>query len=156
MTLGKVRYARGGTKWRNGQWRATPPEGFIGDRPGRSRVDKRGHGGLAEPQPPSRRGTPAADTYSQRRLGSAMNGAYGGVTRPALRTVPDEPDQVPRLNRFREEHPGVAIGAGSGWWQALVPEANGETVVTRYTLRALLDKLDELLSGKPDKAQVPR
>ncbi len=67
-----------------------------------------------------------------------------GVTRPALSPVPDEPDQVPRLNRFRDDHPGVAIRAGLGYWQALVPERNGETVITRYRLKELLDKLDTL------------
>jgi hypothetical protein len=35
----------------------------------------------------------------------------------------------------------VAIGAGYGWWQARIPEQNGETVITRYRLRELLDKL---------------
>lgn len=62
-----------------------------------------------------------------------------------VRLVPDEQDQVLRLSRFCQDHPGVAIGAGNGWWQARIPEPNGEIVTTRYTLRALLDKLDELL-----------
>ena len=66
-----------------------------------------------------------------------------------LRLVPDEYDQVLRLNRFREDHPAVVIGAGNGWWQALIPEPNGEIVTTRFTLRALLDKLDELLNVDP-------
>ena len=35
--------------------------------------------------------------------------------------------------------PAVVIGVGNGWWQALIPEPNGEIVTTRYTLRALLD-----------------
>lgn len=70
-----------------------------------------------------------------------------GLTRPALRLVPDEPDQVMRLARFREANPRVVIGAGRGWWQAVIPEANGEQVITRYTLRELLNKLDELTSG---------
>jgi hypothetical protein len=69
------------------------------------------------------------------------------LTCPALRMVPDEPDQVPRLARFREAHPGAVIRAGDGWWQAIIPEADGERVVTRYTLRELLDKLDELTGG---------
>jgi hypothetical protein len=38
----------------------------------------------------------------------------------------------------------VLVGAGPGFWQAVIPEADGERVVTRYTLRQLLDKLDEL------------
>jgi hypothetical protein len=69
-----------------------------------------------------------------------------------LRLVPDERDQLPRLGRFRQRHPGVIIGAGEGWWQARIPEPNGEIVTTRYTLRALLDKLDELLSSNPGDA----
>lgn len=70
-----------------------------------------------------------------------------GLARPALRLVPDEPDQVMRLARFREAHPGVVIGAGRGWWQAVIPEANGEQVITRYTLHELLDRLDEMTGG---------
>ena len=67
-----------------------------------------------------------------------------GHTCPARRLVPDELEQVMRLARFRQAHPGVMVGAGRGWWQAVIPEPNGEQVVTRYTLRALRDKLDEL------------
>jgi hypothetical protein len=70
-----------------------------------------------------------------------------GPTRPGLRPVPDEPDQVRRLNRLRDEHPGITIGAGVGYWQAVVPATNGETVLTRYLLRDLLDKLDDVLGS---------
>ena len=38
------------------------------------------------------------------------------IVRLTLRVVPDEPDQVPRLARFRAEHPGVAIREGLGYW----------------------------------------
>jgi hypothetical protein len=62
---------------------------------------------------------------------------------------PDDWDQLWRLSQFRQLHPGVVIGAGEGWWQARIPEPHGEIVTTRYTLRALLDKLDELLSTNP-------
>jgi hypothetical protein len=66
----------------------------------------------------------------------------------ALGIAPDEPDQEIRLGRFREEHPDVIIGDGGfGTWQARVPESHGETVITRYTLRELLDKLGELIAG---------
>ena len=75
-----------------------------------------------------------------------MNDSHARLTRLALRPVPDELDQVLRLARFREAHPSVMIGAGRGWWQAVIPEADSETVITRYTLRELLDKLDELLA----------
>jgi hypothetical protein len=65
--------------------------------------------------------------------------------RGVLGLVPDEPDQVPRLQAFRAAHPDVIIGPGGlGTWQARIPEPNGETVATRYTLRELLDRLDEL------------
>jgi hypothetical protein len=68
-----------------------------------------------------------------------------GPARPALRLMPDEPDQVPRLERFRA-HPGVVIGECiRGCWQAWIPEPAGGTVVTRYSLRELLDRLAELL-----------
>ena len=49
-----------------------------------------------------------------------------------------------RLARFRQAHPGVMVGAGRGWWQAIIPEPNGQQVITRYILGQLPDRLDEL------------
>ena len=66
-----------------------------------------------------------------------------------LRLVPDKYDQVLRLDRFRQDHPAIAVGAGTGWWQAVIPASDGEIVTTRYTIRALLDKLDELINANP-------
>jgi hypothetical protein len=43
----------------------------------------------------------------------------------------------------------VVIDAGDGWWQARIPESDGELVITRYTLRELLDKLDQLTGTSP-------
>jgi hypothetical protein len=78
-----------------------------------------------------------------------MNGNYFGLTRPALRGVADEPDQVPRLQRFRAEHPGVIIGTDEfGNWQGRIPEPTGETVTIRHRLGELLDRLGEL-TGEP-------
>jgi hypothetical protein len=73
-----------------------------------------------------------------------------GPVRPALRTLPGggEGDQVPRLLEFRERRPDVTIEL-DGFWRAVIPEENGETVVCRYQLRDVLDKLDELLGGQP-------
>jgi hypothetical protein len=52
---------------------------------------------------------------------------------------------VMRLQAFRAAHPDVVIGTGEfGTWQARIPEPNGETIITRYTLKPFLDKLDEL------------
>ena len=70
-----------------------------------------------------------------------------GTPRPPLRGLSGglcEPDQVPRLIAFRNAHPDVSIVL-DGLWRAVVPSGDGETVVTRYELRALLDKLDGLL-----------
>ncbi len=79
-----------------------------------------------------------------------MSGSHARAGRPALRLAQDEPDQVPRLLAFRAAHPDVIVGAGEfGTWQALIPEENGETVVTRHRLCELLDRLDEL-TGQHD------
>jgi len=70
-----------------------------------------------------------------------------------LRLPPEEPDQALRLAAFRAAHPHVIIGScGFGIWQARIPENNGETVTTRYSLRELLNRLDELTgeSGNPE------
>ena len=71
-----------------------------------------------------------------------------GRARPALSLVPDDADQVPRLSQFRQAHPGIAIHAGSGYWQAQIPQPAGEQIITRYRLRELLDMLDTL-TGPP-------
>ncbi len=72
-----------------------------------------------------------------------------GPHRPRLSLMPDELDQVLRLNRYRRDHPGVTVCAGPGYWQAQIPQRNGETVITRYQLKDLLDKLDTL-TGPPE------
>ncbi len=71
-----------------------------------------------------------------------------GPARRPLSLVPGDLDQVLRLNQYRRDHPGVTICAGHGYWQAQIPQRNGETVITRYQLRELLDKLDAL-TGRP-------
>jgi hypothetical protein len=68
----------------------------------------------------------------------------------SLYRLPEEPDQVARLARFRTEHPDVIIGAGEfGTWQARIPAQDGETVTSRYTLKHLLDRLSELTGQQP-------
>jgi len=83
------------------------------------------------------------------RPGSTQYPASGAIG-PPLRIAPDETDQVLRLHQFRRDHPDVVIDAGSGWWQARIPEPNGEHVVTRYTLRELLNKLDQITATPPE------
>ncbi len=56
----------------------------------------------------------------------AMSAFRARLTGRVLGIAPDEPDQVLRLGRFREEHPDVIIGDGGfGTWQARIPEPNG-------------------------------
>ena len=44
----------------------------------------------------------------------------------------------------------MIIGTGEfGTWEGRIPEPAGETVTTRYTLRELLDRLDELTGQRP-------
>lgn len=66
------------------------------------------------------------------------------------------PGQLIRLDRFRAQYPGVVIKRddGFGYWQAWLPVSNGGTVVTRYELKDLLDKLDELLGPEPSDGGV--
>ena len=86
-----------------------------------------------------------------------MTGGHAGMSHPTLRLVHEEPDQLLRLQAFRAAHPSVIIGDGGfGTWQARIPGENCETVTTRYTLRELLDKLDELIGEhrrQPDSSQ---
>ena len=60
--------------------------------------------------------------------------------RAALSIAPDEPDQVPRLERFRAEHPEVIILLRGAMPKAWVSRRK----VIRPTLRGLLDELEEI------------
>ena len=81
-----------------------------------------------------------------------MSGFGIWLVRPGLPGALGEPDQLLRLARFRAAHPEVIIGDGGfGTVQARLPEPDGETVITRYTLRELLDRLDELTAEQEDQ-----
>jgi hypothetical protein len=70
---------------------------------------------------------------------------HAGMGRPVQRLVRQELDQLLRLQAFRAAHPEVVIGDGGfRVWQARIPEPDGERIISRHTLRELLDKLDEL------------
>ena len=51
---------------------------------------------------------------------------------------------MPRRAAYEAAHPQVKITYHGPHWQAVIPETAGETVITRYSLKALLDKLDGL------------
>jgi hypothetical protein len=61
-----------------------------------------------------------------------------------------------RLGQFRARNPGVTIkrDSGFGFWQAWIPVSNGGTVITRYLLQDLLDKLEELLGSGRGRADA--
>jgi hypothetical protein len=78
-----------------------------------------------------------------------------GPARPEF--VLDGPDELGRLRQFRAAHPDVLIGDGGfGTWQAIVRDVNGETVITRYALRELLDRLAVIFPDLPTARRLPR
>lgn len=68
------------------------------------------------------------------------------MTEPPRRVSgePDYGDQVPRLIAWARTHPDVSVEYRRPHWQALIPEENGETVITRMSLRQLMDTLEKL------------
>jgi len=68
----------------------------------------------------------------------------GSVHRSALSLVPDEPDQVPRLEQFRAAHPEVIILLRGAMPKAWV----GGRKIERPKLRGLLDELEEILPAE--------
>ncbi len=61
-----------------------------------------------------------------------------------VRGEPGYMDQVPRRQAYEAAHPEVEIIYLGPCWQAIIREDAGETVITRYELKALLDKLESL------------
>jgi hypothetical protein len=68
----------------------------------------------------------------------------------------ERPGQLWRLGQFRARNPGVTIkrDVGFGFWQAWIPVSNGGTVITRYLLQDLLDKLEALLGSERNQADA--
>ena len=74
---------------------------------------------------------------------------------------PPSEDQVPRLQAFRAEHPDIEIASPAdsrtGMWSAY---QGGKILAVKFGLRALLDRLDELLlrlgRSQPERPPVPK
>jgi len=66
------------------------------------------------------------------------------VNRMMVRGEPDYADQVPRRAAYEAAHPDVEISYHGTHWRAIVREQGGGTVIVRYDLKDLLDKLDEI------------
>jgi hypothetical protein len=71
-------------------------------------------------------------------------GYRGTVTAMMVRGEPDYIDQVPRRLAYEAAHPNVEIIYLGPYWQAIVREEAGQVIVTRHSLKALLDKLEAL------------
>ena len=61
-----------------------------------------------------------------------------------VRGEPEYVDQVPRRAAYEATHPEVEIIYLGQYWQAISREESGQTIITRYTLKALLDKLESM------------
>jgi hypothetical protein len=70
--------------------------------------------------------------------------------RAALSLVPDEEDQVPRLERFRAAHPEVVILLRGALPRAWV----GSRKIERSTLPGLLDELEETFHPDPQASHA--
>jgi hypothetical protein len=68
----------------------------------------------------------------------------GGDGVEAVRGELDYVDQVPRKLAYERAHPDAVINYRRTHWQAIVPYANGETVLTRLSLKAPMNALDKL------------
>lgn len=66
----------------------------------------------------------------------------------------DYADQVPRWKAFEAAHPDVEITYNGPFWQAVIQQDVGETLITRYELSALLDKLEQM-DGRRGAPKLP-
>jgi hypothetical protein len=59
-----------------------------------------------------------------------------------VRGEPDYVDNVVRRKAYESAHPNLEIIYLSPFWQAIVREDDGMTIITRTSLKRLLDKLE--------------
>jgi hypothetical protein len=64
-----------------------------------------------------------------------------------VRGEPEYVDQVPRRLDYEAAHPDAEILYLGPYWQAIVREETGQTIITRHSLKQLLDKLESLDSA---------
>lgn len=68
-----------------------------------------------------------------------------------VRGEPDYIDQVPRRLAYEKAHPNVEIIYISPHWQAIIREdGDAMTIITRYSLRQLMDKLESVDEEKQE------
>jgi hypothetical protein len=62
-------------------------------------------------------------------------------------TVPADDLALIRREQLCTAHPALRISGGTGHWQALISEPSGMTVITRYQLGELLDRVEVVLAA---------
>jgi hypothetical protein len=72
--------------------------------------------------------------------------AGGAVTRI---TLPADDRALIRREQICAAHPELRISAGTGYWQAEITEPHGKTVITRFDLDELLNRVEQLLGPGP-------
>ena len=61
-----------------------------------------------------------------------------------VRGEPEYVDQVPRRVAYEAAHPETEIIYLGPYWQAIIREEAGQTIITRHALKVLLDRLEAL------------
>ena len=61
-----------------------------------------------------------------------------------VRGEPDYVDQVPRRMAYEKTHPKTEIIYIGPHWQAVLREDAGQTIITRHSLKQLMDKLEAI------------
>jgi hypothetical protein len=64
-------------------------------------------------------------------------------------TLPARDTALIRREHMLKEYPDLRISAGSGFWQAEITEPGGRTIITRFELGVLLDRV-ALVLAHPD------
>ena len=61
-----------------------------------------------------------------------------------VRGEPEYVDPVSRRAAYEAAHPEAEIIYLGPYWQAIIREGDGQTIITRHSLKGLLDKLETL------------
>jgi hypothetical protein len=62
-------------------------------------------------------------------------------------TLPASAAALLRREQLLKAHPNMRISAGTGFWQAEIDEPSGMTIITRYELGKLIDRVQVVLAA---------
>lgn len=62
-------------------------------------------------------------------------------------TLPASAAALLRREQLLKAHPNIRINAGTGFWQAEINEPYGVTIITRYELDELIDRVQPVLAA---------